>query len=78
MGLYDTYNIKVQPDKPYMTGAELVMFQKLRNGGALSVFRCTECKNCKAEIPKPKQFCGRRCYEIGKAKDGEEEHGQVD
>lgn len=64
MALLDTYMFKPRPDQPWMTPAEKLMFQKLRRGGALSMFRCTQCEKCGVEIPKPKRFCSERCFTI--------------
>lgn len=64
MAIYNTHLIRFSPEIPYMTPAETVAFKRLREGGALSMFRCTSCENCQAEIPKNKRFCSKKCFEI--------------
>jgi len=61
-----------------MTGADAYMFKGLRQAGKLTMYRLTMCegphpkgekdeaghvKRCCAEVPKPKRFCSKVCYE---------------
>jgi len=64
VALLDNFMFKPRPGVPFLTPAEKVLFQRLRRGGALSVFRCVACEHCKTEIPKPKRFCSERCFKI--------------
>ena len=73
MGLYDTSLIKIFPDREWMSHGEREFFKRLRGRDGLSVFRCTKCKVCKEEIPKPKLYCSQRCYQVASK---EEEDGE--
>ena len=63
MGLINTGMTKMRPDLPYMTGPELILFDPMREGGAISIFRCGSCAQCKRDIRKEKLFCSKRCYD---------------
>lgn len=80
MGLYDTALVKVDPEKSYMTPGEQAMFKRLVKTQTISIFRCTKCKVCQTEVPKPKMYCSITCYQKENKEDdnGEEEHWEVD
>ena len=74
MALFDTYGIKIQHDKPWCNSGEMSLFKRLRAGQAITVFRTQTCEVCGVEIPKPKRFCSKRCFDIKSPK--EEDNAQ--
>lgn len=69
MPILDGLGLKLN-SKPFCTPAELTLFKKSREGGAVTFFRTAQCK-CGVEIPKSKTHCSKECWE--KATDGDEE-----
>ena len=50
-----------RPDREFMSRAEQVAFETMRNNGRISFFRIGSCKVCKAEVPKGKLYCSEDC-----------------
>lgn len=53
----------IKPDCPYMNLAEAELFKRLRKRGEITFFGCTACDVCGTEIPKPKRYCSKACYD---------------
>lgn len=70
MAIKDTFNTKINPNLPYMTGGEAQLFKAMRDSGRMTIYRCTLCVNCGVEIPKPKEFCSIECMKGYKQGDG--------
>lgn len=54
----------IKPDVPYMNHAEAELFRRLRKRNEITFFGCTTCDTCGTEIPKPKSYCSKACYDI--------------
>lgn len=54
----------IKPDVPYLNHGEAELFRRLRKRNEITFFGCTTCDTCGAEIPKPKRFCSKPCYDI--------------
>lgn len=78
MGGVDKMALKspIHPKVEHMTTAEMHIFKGMREAGSITLFRCTSCENCGAEIPKPKRFCSIECKEIFEQKQEEENTGE--
>jgi hypothetical protein len=61
--LKDSYHTNIKPKLLYMTYSEQLLFRSMRATGALSMYRCTSCARCGAEIPIPKKYCNKSCME---------------
>lgn len=55
--------MKFDLSKPYLTQAEAVEFKRLRDTGAVSIYRTEKCKACGGEVPKGKSYCKKEEYE---------------
>lgn len=67
MGIVDTFMLRPS-GHPYMTEAELSLFNRLRANNSLSVFRAKSCEVCSKEIHQSKQYCSRKCYQTTQGK----------
>ena len=56
-----------KPALPYATRLEMLTFGTLVKNGTMSFFRIGYCKVCKAQMPKNKEYCSKKCYtkEVG-------------
>jgi len=54
---------KFNPEKDYMTPAELLYFRNMREVGEITFFRCGFCETCRTEVLKSKRFCSKQCKE---------------
>lgn len=55
--------MKFDLSKPYLTQAEAIEFQRLRDTGAVSIFKTEKCSACSNEVPKGKRFCKKEEYD---------------
>jgi len=53
----------IKSDSLYMNPAEAALFKRLRSRGEITFFGCDRCAVCGAEIPKPKRYCNKKCYD---------------
>lgn len=56
------------PNRDYMTQAEMAYFTRQRSLGKMTMFRVGKCSGCQKEIHKSKKYCSKQC-KIG------EDHG---
>lgn len=63
--LKQTYGIKFEPDKPYMTVPEIKFMKEMIRNRSITIFRLKQCenKNCKNLIIESKRFCCLDCME---------------
>ena len=64
MGMKQTFGMKTDAQRIYMTVAELLLFQDLNKRGSISFFRLGKCDECETVIHKSKQFCSKTCKDI--------------
>jgi len=63
MTLIDLNRTICKPELNYMTKGEMILFEKLRKSGRLTLFKCGNCRACGAEIIKEKLYCSQTCKE---------------
>jgi len=69
MGIIHTSWLKLNPELPYMTGAERTLFNRVKDG--LSIFRQSQCP-CGNWVPKHKSHCSEECWKKQGKDDGSE------
>jgi hypothetical protein len=64
----------------YLTAPEVAEFKRLKQSGAITVFRLARCLNCGGDIPKVedngalvKEYCTKKCYDAKNPNDEDED-----
>lgn len=51
------------PDRDYMTPAEVSLFNRMVKNGSVTFYRIGKCEVCEKQIHKSKRFCSKSCSE---------------
>ncbi len=63
MSLKQTYGVRFDSSREYLTRTEYTLFEQMRDSGEITMFRLAVCKECGADIPRTKKYCSKKCME---------------